>query len=305
MRYQRTLGSVVVCTGTGLHTGREVSLVLRPASVDTGVVFIRTDLPEVVAIRAEMRAVSASIFATTLEGRGVSIGTVEHLLAAISGLGIDNVIAEVDAPEVPIMDGSAAPFVSLIRDAGIVKQSQPRIYLAIRETVRIVEGERWLELRPCESLKISYTVEFDHAFVSRQSYQVSLPGRTFQDEISPARTFGFLRDVAELRSRGFALGGSLENAVVVGEFGVLNEGGLRFPDEFVRHKILDLIGDFSLLGYPLLAHVVAYKSGHAMNHRMLREVLSNEACREMVEFPEERFRQIPVCPEERRERIVA
>lgn len=308
MIYQRTLESATRCTGTGLHSGREVSLTLRPASPDTGIVFIRTDFRQEVWIRAEMKAVFASTFATTLENRGVSITTVEHLLAAISGLGIDNVIVEVDAPEVPIMDGSAAPFVSLIRDAGVVEQNQPRKYLVIRKTIRINEGERWIEICPSKDLKISYTVDFDHPMISKQFYQVSFTGRTFQEEISPARTFGFLRDVAELRSRGYARGGSLENAIVMDKFGVLNEEGLRFPDEFVRHKILDLIGDFSLLGHPLIGHVTAYKSGHAMNHNLLREVLSREECWEMTEWSKrgiQKFQQIAVSPRESLERASA
>jgi UDP-3-O-[3-hydroxymyristoyl] N-acetylglucosamine deacetylase len=291
MPYERTLESAICCTGIGLHSGREVSLTLRPASVKSGVVFVRTDLLEPITIRAEMRAVSASTFATTLKHRGVSIGTIEHLLAAFSGLGIDNAIVEVDGPEIPIMDGSAAPFVSLIRKAGIVEQNQPRRYIVIREAVRIVEGERWIELGPSEDLKISYTVDFDHPMISRQFYQLSLAGDAFEDEISPARTFGFLSDVVRLRSNGYAKGGSLENAIVVDEFGVLNEEGLRFPDEFVRHKILDLIGDFSLLGHPIIGHVRAYKSGHALNHNLLRETLSREGCWEMIEWSPEGIRK--------------
>jgi len=261
--------------------------------VDTGIVFIRTDLSEAVSIRAETETVSTSTFATVLESGGVSIKTVEHLLAAISGLGIDNVIVEVDAPEVPIMDGSAAPFVSLIQKAGVVEQNKARKYIVIRKTMRIAEGEKWIELRRSKDLKISYTVDFDHPLISKQFYQISFPGRTFQEEISPARTFGFLNDVADLRSRGYALGGSLENAIVVDDFGVLNEEGLRFPDEFVRHKILDLIGDLSLLGYPLIGHVSAYKSGHALNHKLLREVLPREECWKITELSEIGTQQVP------------
>jgi len=308
MNCQRTLASTMHCAGIGLHTGREVNLTLRPASVDTGVVFVRTDLPEAVSIRASMRTVAASAFATTLENRGVSITTVEHLLAAISGLEIDNVIAEVNAPEVPIMDGSAAPFVSLIQEVGIVEQLKPRQYLVIRKPVRIEDGGRWIEVCPCENLKVSYTVEYDHPLISRQSYHVCFPERTFAGEISPARTFGFLSDVAALQSKGFARGGSLENAVVLGDFNVLNKEGLRFPDEFVRHKILDLIGDFALLGYPLVAHVTAHKSGHEMNHRLLKEVLSREDCWEMKELPRESTQKLPrvsISHREPRERLSA
>jgi UDP-3-O-[3-hydroxymyristoyl] N-acetylglucosamine deacetylase len=308
MIYQRTLESAICCTGTGLHSGREVSLTLEPAPPDTGIVFIRKDLPEAVDIRVEMKAVSASTFATTLENRGVSVGTVEHLLAALSGLAIDNVIVEMDAPEAPIMDGSAAPFVSLIREAGAVEQNQPRKYMVVRKAVRIVDNGSWMELSPSTDLKISCTVDFAHPLISKQFYEVSLPGKRFEEEISPARTFGFLSDVAELRSRGYALGGSLQNAIVMDDFGVLNEEGLRFPDEFVRHKILDLIGDFSLLGHPIICHVTAYKSGHAMTHKLLRELLSRQECWEMTELSDRRMQkvaEIAVPPPESRERASA
>jgi UDP-3-O-[3-hydroxymyristoyl] N-acetylglucosamine deacetylase len=276
--------------------------------VDTGVVFVRRDLPEAISIRAEMKAVAASAFATTLENRGVSITTVEHLLAAISGLRVDNMIAEVDAPEVPIMDGSAGPFVSLIQRTGIVEQEKPRQYMVVRETMTVADDGRWIEISPCENLKISYTVEYDHPLVSRQSCQVCFPEGTFAEEIGPARTFGFLSDVAELQSKGYARGGSLENAVVLGDFGVLNKEGLRFPDEFVRHKILDLIGDLALLGHPLIAHVTAHKSGHAMNHRLLKEVLYHEEHWEMMELPGGSIRKLPqisVSHHESRRRVSA
>jgi UDP-3-O-[3-hydroxymyristoyl] N-acetylglucosamine deacetylase len=306
MIYQRTLESTICCAGTGLHSGREVSLTLRPAAPNTGIVFIRKDLPEAVTIRSEMKAVSASTFATTLEDRGVSIATVEHLLATFTGMEIDNAIVEVDAPEVPIMDGSAAPFVSLIREAGVLEQNELRTYIVVRKSLRIEEDGRWIELSPSKSLKISCTVDFDHPLISRQFYAMSLPGRGFEEEISPARTFGFLSDVAALRSMGYAQGGSLQNAVVMDDFGVVNEEGLRFPDEFVRHKILDLVGDLSLLGHPIICRVTAYKSGHAMTHNLLRELLSREECWEMTELPERRMQkvsQISVPPREPRERV--
>lgn len=306
MIYQRTLKSAVSCTGTGLHSGKEVSLTLKPAPPDTGIVFIRKDLPDPVSIRVEMKAVSASTFATTLENRGVSVATVEHLLAALSGLAVDNVIVEVDAPEVPIMDGSAAPFVSLIREAGVVEQNQPRKYIVVLKTLRIADDGRWIELSPARNLKISCRVDFEHPLISNQFYEVSIPGKTFEDEISPARTFGFLSDVAELRSRGYALGGSLQNAIVVDDCGVLNEEGLRFPDEFVRHKILDLIGDFALLGHPIMCHVTAHKSGHAMTHNLLRELLCRQECWQMNEFPDRRMQkvaEIAVSTRETRERV--
>jgi UDP-3-O-[3-hydroxymyristoyl] N-acetylglucosamine deacetylase len=265
---------------------------LRPASPNTGIAFTRTDLSEEVTISVGMRSVSASSFATSLENRGVSVTTVEHLLAAISGLGIDNAMIEVNAPEVPIMDGSAAPFVALIQAAGIVQQSHPRKYVVVRKPIRVRENGRWVEIRPSRRLRISYTVDFKHPMISKQFYEISFPGKAFREEITPARTFGFLSDVAALRSNGYALGGSLENAVVMDDSGVLNEEGLRFPDEFVRHKILDLIGDLSLLGHPLIGHVIAHKSGHTLNHRLLREVLSKTECWEMAEFSEIRTREV-------------
>ena len=304
--YQTTLESAICCTGTGLHSGEDVTLTLRPAAVDTGIVFVRKDLPEEVRIRAEMRAVSGSTFGTTLESRGVSVATVEHLLAAFFGLGIDNVVVEVDAPEVPIMDGSAAPFISLMRQAGIVEQDQPRNYIVIRKTLRVSEDERWIELSPSSNLKISCAIDFEHPLVSKQYCEVSFPGKTFEEEISSARTFGFLSDVTELRSRGYALGGSLRNAIVVGDFGILNEEGLRFHDEFVRHKMLDLIGDFSRLGHPIICHVNAYKPGHGMTHRLLIELLSSEKYWEMTEFRETRGQivpQVPLSTQESRDRL--
>ncbi len=265
---------------------------MRPASPNTGIAFTRTDLSEEVTISVGMRSVSASSFATSLENRGVSVTTVEHLLAAISGLGIDNAMIEVNAPEVPILDGSAAPFVALIQAAGIVRQSHPRKYVVVRKPIRVRENGRWVEIRPSRRLRISYTVDFKHPMISKQSYEISLPGKAFQEEITPARTFGFLSEVAELRSNGYALGGSLENAVVMDDSGVLNEEGLRFPDEFVRHKILDLVGDLSLLGHPLIGHVIAHKSGHTLNHMLLREVLSKPECWEMAEFSEIRTGEV-------------
>jgi len=309
MTYQRTLKTAVSCTGIGLHSGREVSLTLRPADPDTGIVFVRKDLPGPVRIKAETAAISASAYAASLEKDGVSVGTVEHLLAAISGLDVDNVLVELDAPEVPIMDGSAAPFVALIREGGIVEQDRLKKYVFVREMVRMARGDRWIELWPSRgNLEISYTVDFEHPLISKQFYHVSCPGRAFEVEISPARTFGFLSDVTQLRLRGFARGGSLENAIVVDDYGVLNEEGLRFPDEFVRHKVLDLIGDLSLLGYPLVCHVVAYKSGHTMNHNLLRELLSRKECWELAESTEKGGEVIPaveVAPRESRERLSA
>ena len=284
MVYQRTLDSDIYCTGVGLHSGKEISLTLKPAPPDTGIVFVRTDLHGDFSIKAKMEAVIASSFATTLGKNGVSIATIEHLLAAFSGLGIDNAIVEVDAAEIPIMDGSATPFVSLIRNAGVVEQERPRQYMVIRKTIRIADGERWIELRPHKTLQISCTVDFDHPVIAKQFYQIPFSGSIFQEEISPARTFGFLREVEQLRTNGYALGGSLENAIVVDDFRILNKGGLRFPDEFVRHKILDLIGDLYLLGHPVLGHLVAYKSGHSLNHRLVREILSRKETWVMMAF---------------------
>ncbi len=274
--YQRTLQSSASCTGIGLHTGKPVTLTMRPAKPDTGIVFVRTDqtgLP----IRASVANVVDTSLATTLGHRGARVATVEHVLAALRGMGIDNAVVELDAEEAPIMDGSAAPFVVMIRAAGTEVQRRKRRVLLVRRTVRVKDGDKVAELRPSAHLRISYTIAFDHPAIASQSFDYIHANATFERDLSRARTFGFLREVEMLQRIGLARGGSLDNAVVVDDASILNEEGLRFEDEVVRHKVLDAVGDLSLLGAPLRGHFVAYKGGHALSHALLTELLSDRA----------------------------
>jgi len=272
---QRTIRREIGCTGVGLHTGRQISLKLKPADPESGVRFIRADLDSRPEIPARLECVSDTRLATTLAEGGNRIATVEHLTAAFAGMGIDNVTVEVDGPEVPIMDGSAGPFVALINDAGVREQSCPRNYIIIEKPLSVREGEKSVEIAPASRFEIKYTIDFDHPLLRRQSLSTSVSKRTFQKRICRARTFGFLKEVEYLWNSGLALGGSLENAVVIDETRVLNEGGLRYPDEFVRHKILDFIGDVSLLGLPLVGECTVYKSGHALNHSLIRKLFDS------------------------------
>jgi UDP-3-O-[3-hydroxymyristoyl] N-acetylglucosamine deacetylase len=248
MVYRRTLRREVACTGIGLHSGRPVRLRLRPAPAEHGIRFLRTDIG--VEIAASLAHIGAQDHATTLQKDGVSIGTVEHLLAALLGLGVDDALVEVDGPEVPVLDGSAAPFVILLHEAGLRPLAAPRLHLKVRRPVEVVHGTKTARLVPAEHFEIRYSIGFDHPLLRHQAFAVRLTPRTFTDQVAPARTFGFLREVELLRKNGLALGGSLENAVVIGETGVLNNK-LRFDDEFVRHKVLDAVGDLALLGHPV------------------------------------------------------
>lgn len=273
---QRTIQGPVSCQGVGLHSGARVNLTLRPAPVDHGIVFVRTDLPTPVSLPAlSQYVVDTSSLATTLGKDGVRVGTVEHLMAALAGLGIDNLRVEVDGPEVPIMDGSAAPFVYLIKSAGVQIQSDPKSFLVIKKTVSVIEGDKEATLSPASRFKVDCTIDFKHPLISDQRFELDFSDRAFSREISRARTFGFLRDVEMLKKVGLAKGGSLENAIVVDEFSILNPDGLRFPDEFVRHKILDAFGDISLFGRPVIGHLKVHKSGHALNHKLVQKVLSD------------------------------
>src|SRR5712692_2394676 len=274
---QRTLAGTISCHGIGLHTGAAVNLTLRPAPPDHGVVFVRTDLPSPVSVPARAKHVVDTALATTLGKSGVKIGTVEHVLAALSGLGVDNVRIELDGPEVPIMDGSAAPFAYLIRAAGVRILEEPKRFLVIKKPVTVLEGGREASFKPSSRFKIDCTIDFRHPLISDQSFAMEFSDRAFSREIARARTFGFLRDVEMLKKVGLAKGGSLDNAIVVDEFSILNPDGLRFPDEFVRHKVLDAMGDVSLFGRPVIGHLTAYKSGHALNHKLVQKVLSNPA----------------------------
>lgn len=252
-----------------------MNLTLRPAPPGHGVVFVRTDLSAPITIPARAEYVVDTALATTIGRSSIRVGTVEHVLAALSGLGVDNARIELDGPEVPIMDGSAAPFTYLIRTAGIRIQSEPKSFLVIRKPVSVVEGEKEASLRPSSRYKIDCTIDFRHPLISDQSFAMEFSDRVFTREIARARTFGFLRDVEMLQKVGLAKGGSLDNAIVVDEFAILNPDGLRFPDEFVRHKVLDAMGDLALFGYPVIGHLSVVKAGHALHHRLLLKVLED------------------------------
>ncbi|MBK1648515.1 UDP-3-O-acyl-N-acetylglucosamine deacetylase [Rhabdochromatium marinum] len=283
---QRTLKNVIRATGVGLHTGEKVFLTLSPAAPDTGILFCRDDLPEPVEIKASPANVGDTRLSTTLVRDGVRISTVEHLLAAFAGLGIDNAYVRVSAPEVPIMDGSAGPFVFLIQSAGIEEQSRPKRFIRIKRRIRVEDGDKFAQFDPFNGFKVSFNIDFDHpAFASReQSASINFSTTSFVKEISRARTFGFLRDIEALRQQNLALGGTMDNAVVVDDYRVLNEEGLRYENEFVKHKMLDAIGDLYLLGYSLIGAFHGYKSGHAINNQLLCALLANQDAWEEVTF---------------------
>ncbi len=273
---QRTIAEKISCTGIGLHTGAPVQLTLHPARVGSGVVFVRSDLAHPVEIPARRESVTSTQMATTL-GRGdATVSTVEHLLSALYSLGVDNVRIEVDGPEIPVMDGSAASFVFLIRAAGLFEQSAPLRRLRIQQPLEVRDGDRSIRIEPARSLCVSYSVDFAHPAIGRQSVEeVDIDGESFEREIGRARTFGFLREVETLWRNGLARGGNLDNTVVMDDHRVLNEDGLRWPDEFVRHKVLDLIGDLSLLGLPLAGHVTAVRGGHALHQALVEKILAH------------------------------
>jgi len=282
---QRTLKNVIRATGVGLHTGEKVYLTLRPAAPDTGIVFRRVDLEPPVEIRACPHNVGDTRLSTTLVNAEVRVSTVEHLLAAFAGLGIDNAYVDVSAPEVPIMDGSAGPFVFLIQSSGVEEQNRPKRFIRIKRPVEVREGDKFARLEPYDGFKVEFSIDFDHpAFHDRTKHaQVDFSTSSFVKEVSRARTFGFLREIEQLRQQNLALGGSLDNAVVVDEFRVLNEEGLRYEDEFVKHKILDAIGDLYLLGHTLIGSYKGHKSGHALNNQLLRALVADaEAWEEAV-----------------------
>lgn len=273
IRYQRTIKEAIGCKGIGLHSGKRVKMQMKPAPVDTGIVFVRTDLGiEVAAIAAHTGETS---YATTLTQSGVTVRTVEHLLSAFAGLNIDNVFVEIDAEEVPIMDGSAGPFIRLIAEAGIHTQKKLQPMLKIIKPVFVREGNKQIAVWPAETSSISYFIDFNHPMLKEQSLQYVPSEESYLREVADARTFGFMSDVKTLQANGLAKGASLDNAVALGDETVLNQEGLRYKDEFVRHKILDLIGDFSLIGMPLIGHIVAHKSGHALNAQMVTKLLNS------------------------------
>lgn len=283
---QRTLKNTIRATGVGLHSGEKVYLTLRPAPVDTGIVFRRADLTPVVEIPARAENVGETTMSTTLANGDVKVDTVEHLLSAMAGLGIDNAYVELSAPEVPIMDGSAGPFVFLIQSAGIEEQESAKKFIRIKREVTVEDGDKRATFLPFEGFKVSFEIDFNHpVFKGRtQTATVDFSSTSFVKEVSRARTFGFMRDIEFLRSHNLALGGSVENAIVVDESGVLNEDGLRYEDEFVKHKILDAIGDLYLLGNSLIGEFIGYKSGHALNNRLLRTLIAQPDAWEVVTF---------------------
>jgi len=271
--FQRTIAEKVTCTGIGLHTGAPVELALHPARADSGIVFERTDTAHPTEIPARPECVTSTRHATTVGRGGATVGTVEHLLAACYGLGVDNLRVEVKGPEIPVMDGSAAPFVYLLGQAGLFEQNAPRRVLRVREPVEVRDGSRRIRVEPSRRLEISYAVDFAHPTIGRQSMAgLALVNGTFESELSRARTFGFLHEVEALWRAGLARGGSLENTVVLDDAGVMNPEGLRWDDEFVRHKALDLLGDLALLGVPLVAHVRVERGGHALHQRLVAEL---------------------------------
>lgn len=287
---QRTLKNVIRATGVGLHTGEKVYLTLRPAVPDTGIVFRRVDLDTPVDIPAIPENVGETTLSTTLVKDGIRVATIEHLLSALAGLGIDNAYIDLNASEVPIMDGSAGPFVFLIQSAGIQEQNAPKRFIRIKKPVKVDHGDKWVEFKPYDGFKVAFTIDFEHpAFKERhQMAEVDFSTTSFVKEVSRARTFGFMSQIETLRANNLALGGSLDNAIVVDDYRVLNEDGLRYVDEFVKHKILDSIGDLYLLGRSLIGAFSGYKSGHALNNKLLRVLLAQEDAWELVTFEDEK-----------------
>lgn len=286
MIYQKTLRNAIGAKGVGLHSGEQVYLTLRPAPSDTGIIFRRVDLQPPVEIPARQENVGDTRLSTALARGEVCISTVEHLLSAFSGLGIDNALVDLSAAEVPIMDGSAGPFVFLIQSAGIEEQAAAKRFLRVRETVEVSDGDKWARFSPYAGFKVGFTIDFNHPLLrGRGSHaEIDFAGTSFVREVSRARTFGFMRDIEKLREDSLALGGSLDNAVVLDDYRIVNTDGLRYDDEFVKHKVLDAIGDLYLLGYSLIGEFTGYKSGHALNNRLLRELVQRQSAWEVVTF---------------------
>jgi UDP-3-O-[3-hydroxymyristoyl] N-acetylglucosamine deacetylase len=283
---QRTLKTSIRATGVGLHTGEKVYMTLRPAAPNTGVMFRRVDLPEPVDVPGDALLVGETTLGTTLIQEGIRVATVEHLMSALAGLGIDNVYVDLSASEVPIMDGSAGPFVFLIQSAGIEEQDAPKRFVRIRRPVEVSDGDKWARFDPFDGFKVNFEIEFDHPLFKRHLQRASMDfsSTSFLREVSRARTFGFMRDMEMLRDMNLAQGGSLDNAIVLDDYRVLNDDGLRYENEFVRHKILDAIGDLYLMGHSLVGEFSAFKSGHGLNNALLRELISQEDAWEVVTF---------------------
>jgi len=285
---QHTLSNSVHCSGIGLHSGKMVSLTIHPAPVNHGIKFARVDIPHRPVIHAHFRQVIDTSLATTISSEGVIISTIEHLMASFTGMEIDNALVEVDSFELPIMDGSAEPFTRLFKNVGVREQESKRYFFVIREPIEVAEAGKSVGIFPCDSFKITYTIDFPHPMLKEQTLTISVENETFEQEISRARTFGFVQQVDYLKKNGFALGGSLDNAIVIDQSNnILNKDGLRYSDEFVRHKILDFLGDLSLLGMPIIGHVIANKSGHTLNHALLEKVITQTHCWQTSIWPEE------------------
>ncbi len=286
---QRTLKNVIRASGVGLHTGEKVLMTLRPAAPNTGVVFRRVDLASPVDMPVSAELVGDTRLCSTLDNGQTSVATVEHLMLALAGLGVDNIYVDLDGPEVPIMDGSASSFVFLLQSAGIEAQNAAKKFVRIKKTVLVEEGDKWVRFEPFDGFKISFTIDFKHPVFEKSGQEITLDfaNTSYIKEVSRARTFGFMQEVEWLRANGLALGGSLDNAIVMDEFRVLNNDGLRYEDEFVKHKVLDAIGVLYILGHPFIGAFYAYKSGHALNNRLLRTLLQDQSAWEYVSFDDE------------------
>jgi len=277
---QRTVGKRVSCTGVGLHSGRPAKLTLAPAAPDAGITFVRRDLGVEIPARADL--VVDTMLSTTLGVSGARVATVEHVLAALTGMGVDNCRVEMDGPEIPILDGSAAPFVYLVQEAGVRTQRAGKRFLVVQKPMEVRDGDKVAWLEPAQEMSIRFTVDFNHPLITDQTFEFAFSDRAFAREVARARTFCFVRDIERMKAAGLARGGSLDNAIVVDEFSILNPGGLRFPDEFARHKVLDALGDLTLFGMPLIGAFRAHKSGHAMNQALVRAVLADATSHRVV-----------------------
>lgn len=285
MKMQHTLKEVVEFSGIGLHTGCPVNVSIMPSGADTGIRFFRKDLPGNPCIKAVSANVISTSYATTIGVKGASVSTIEHLMAAFYGMGIDNAIVELDGPEVPIMDGSAIDFIGMIESSGLMPLPARRKYLVIKKPIKVFDNDKYIYLLPPDDMEftIDYSIDFAHPFLNKQSFARLFSRDVFRKELGSARTFGFLKDVEALRANGLARGGSLENAIVISDTAILNEGGLRYPDEFVRHKVLDMMGDIALVGAPVIGQLVAYRSGHSLNHELAKKVLERPGRWELMD----------------------
>ena len=288
MLKQRTLSSSITATGVGLHTGKKINLRINPGQPDRGIVFIRTDMTSE-SIMASLKNVHDTRLSTTISNGNASVSTVEHLLSALAGLGIDNATIELDGPEVPIMDGSSRPFVFLIQSAGICEQNHPKKFIKITKDIEVMQNDKWAKIEPFDGFKVAFTIDFDHPSFPKETQTSTIDFSTisYLSQVSRARTFGFAKDIENLRKNNLALGGSVNNAIVIDDYKIINEDGLRYKDEFVKHKILDAIGDLYLLGHSLIGSFSAFKSGHHLNNLLLRELVNNENAWEQVIIEDE------------------